>query len=112
TKVSQNRQVRRAVRLSACASASVIGRREAAAGGKLTKRATAGEASHSAAKGSAAGQDPWRDVSATIAATAPITIAPVIRRAKPLKSRRGPIVACAAGTHSSKWRRLTPRRQS
>ena len=76
------------------------------------RRATAGEATHSAANGSATGHDPWPNAKATIAATAPITIAAAIRRVKPMRSRRGPSVACAAGTHSSRWRRVTPKRQS
>ena len=40
-----------------------------------------------------------------------MTIAPAMRRVKPRRSRRGPIVACAAGTHSSRCRRVTPKRQ-
>ena len=39
-------------------------------------------------------------------------IAPDIRATKPARSRWSSAVACAAGVHSSKWRRLTNSRQS
>ena len=58
TKVSKNRQVRRAISRRACASASDTDIRPALRGGRLVQRAIAGEAIHRAASGTARGHVP------------------------------------------------------
>jgi len=75
-------------------------------------RAAAGETSQSATRGAAMGHTPWPGSTAISNATMARQIAPAIRSANPPRSRRFPAVACAAGVHSSKWRRLTKIRHS
>ena len=56
TNFSKNRQVRRAISLSADASAGVIDKWPAPGGGRLAQRATSGDSTHKAANGAAIGQ--------------------------------------------------------
>ncbi len=58
TKVSKNRQVRRAMSFRLSASAAETGARSAAGSARLVHRASAGEAIHSAANGNASGHAP------------------------------------------------------
>ena len=82
-----------------------IGQVAAAPGDRLTKRATAGEATQSAAKGNASGQVPWRDDKATIAAAPPTPSRPPFGARSPANrgagrsspARREPIRADAVG---------------
>ena len=69
TKVSKNRQVRRAISRRARASAADIGSRPATGGDRLVQRAIAGEAIQSAANGSASGHVPCPASQATTSAS-------------------------------------------
>ena len=78
-------------------------------GDRLTQRATAGEASHSAAN--SGGQRPRLPAPQTRpsrqASSGDDQGAPTSGDRNRRRSRRGPIAACAAGTHSSRLRRVT-----
>ncbi len=69
TKVSKNRQVRRAISRRARASAVEIGSRPATRGDRLAQRAMAGEAIHSAANAAARGHVPRSAEPAATSAT-------------------------------------------
>ena len=80
TKVSKKRQVRRAIRRKARASASASGRRPTTRGDRLAQKATAGEANQATANAAASGQVSVPQNQATAIAAAPTTSAPDIRR--------------------------------
>ena len=80
TKVSKNRQVRRAVRRKRWASASVTASRCAMLGERLHHRASAGAVSHSNAKGKTSGQDDGANASAPADITTHSDVPPAICR--------------------------------
>ena len=135
TKVSKNRHVRRAVRRSARASATLTGNcpaitgdrlaqraipgtaaqsaangRPAVVGGKLAHSAMAGDRIHNAAKGAASSQIEPPPKTAILAAASPSTSAPAMRCMKFHRLRSAPPDACACDTHSSKCSLLTAKR--
>ena len=80
TKVSKNRQVRRAIRRKACASASASGRRPATRGDRLAQSATAGETTQARCKAAAERPRACRRPCRYAIAAPPITTAPAMRR--------------------------------
>ena len=80
TKVSKKRQVRRATRRNARASATETGRRPATSGERLVQRAMAGDAIQAITNGAATGQASLPAHQTTIAATMPIATPPFICR--------------------------------
>src|SRR5688572_3791952 len=107
TKVSKKRQVRRATRRKALASASETGRLPASAGDRLTQRAMAGDTSQARMKGAASAiESPTNDQANRAARTAKITL-PAIWPKNARQSERSTCLACAAATHSRRLRRLT-----
>ena len=112
TNVAKNRQVRRAINRSACASTTESGSAGAVFLGMLIQRATTGDATHSARNGSATGSASGRAIATTTATSADSDTLPAIRRQKPRRSRRRPAFACAAVTHSNRRRCVTYTRTS
>ena len=112
TKVSKNRQVRRAVaRRVATSCGDMVGVLDTR-GGWLTHRATRGDRAHSTTNGPAIAQAPGRMNATSAAAARASTSAPAIRRYTPVTSRADPAFDWAAVTHSSRRRRVTYRRTS
>src|SRR5580700_4268418 len=112
TKVSKKRQVRRAMRRRLRAPEAESGLWAAAAGCRLTHRATTGDSSQRMTNGAAIGQEFGLTHTTYIAAAAASATPPAICRKNPARLSGGPTFAWAAVTHSSRFRRDTRRRNS
>src|SRR5689334_20751024 len=110
TKVSKNRQVRRAIRRRARASFGEIANLAASAGATLTQRAIAGEISQPRIKGAATGTAARPVYQTASAANEVMNRLPAIWPAKAGQPGRSRPIDWAAVVQSSRRRRLTYRR--
>src|SRR5450631_253238 len=112
TKVSKNRQVRRATLRNARASLAVSDSRPPESGARLIQNAIAGDAIQAITNGAARNQICRAKSALAIAARTPSARAPAMRRYRLATESSELGFACAAGTHSRRLRRVTKSRYS